>query len=41
MKEKSTNKAGMTFLDVYPEETYPQGAEPSRQSAHAESAPAP
>ena len=41
MKEKSTNKADITFLDVYPEETYPQGAEPSRQSAHAESAPAP
>ena len=41
MKEKDTNKAGRTFLDVYPGETHPQKAEPSGQSVHAESAPTP
>ena len=39
MKEKSSNKAGRASLDAYPEETHPQTAEPSGQSAHAESAP--
>ena len=38
MKEKNTNKADRAFLDVYPEETHPQEAEPSEQIAHAESA---
>ena len=38
MKEKNTNKADRAFLDVYPEETHPQEAEPSEQVAHAESA---
>ena len=38
MKEKRTNKANRAFLDVYPEETHPQEAEPSEQIAHAESA---
>ena len=38
MKEKNTNKADRAFLDVYPEETHPQEAEPSGQSVHAESA---
>ena len=41
MKEKNTNKADRAFLDVYPEETHPQEAEPSEQVAHAESAPTP
>ena len=41
MKEKDTNKAGRTFLDVYPGETHPQKAEPSEQAAHAESTPTP
>ena len=38
MKEKGTNKTDRAFLDVYPEETHPQEAEPSEQVAHAESA---
>ena len=38
MKEKNTNKADRAFLDVYPEETHPQEAEPSEQVAHAETA---
>ena len=38
MKEKNTNKADRAFLDVYPEETHPQEAEPSEQAVHAESA---
>ena len=38
MKKKNTNKADRAFLDVYPEETHPQEAEPSEQVAHAESA---
>ena len=37
MKEKNTNKADRAFLDVYPEETHPQEAEPSEQVAHTES----
>ena len=38
MKEKNTNKADRAFLDVYPEETHPQEAEPSEQAVHTESA---
>ena len=41
MKEKNTNKADRAFLDVYPEETHPQEAEPSEQAVHSESAPTP
>ena len=41
MKEKNTNKADRAFLDVYPEETHPQEAEPSEQAVHAKSAPTP
>ena len=37
MKEKDTNKADRAFLDVYPEETHPQEAEPSEQAVHTES----
>ena len=39
MKEKNTNKADRAFLDVYPEETHPQVAEPSEQAVHTENAP--
>ena len=38
MKEKNTNKADRAFLDVYPEGTHPQEAEPSEQAVHTESA---
>ena len=41
MKEKNTNKANETFLDVYLRETHPQEAEPSEQAVHSESAPTP
>ena len=39
MKEKSTNKAGREFLDVYLDETQPRYAEPSEQSVHTKNAP--
>ena len=41
MKEKNTNKANETFLDVYLREKHPQEAEPSEQAVHSESAPTP